>query len=149
MVHEARSHHDLACEAFDLFRAMAHKFRAAASPGWMEVDFTIAQFKTFLVLAEKGQVVIGQVAQQLGIGPSTAGHLVDKLVQAGLVERVEDPEDRRRTYVRLTPKGEELYERLLLNRSKLQMFLKELTEDDLAALVQGLHALKRVIDEKS
>lgn len=148
MVHEAKSHYDLELEALDLFHAMSRKLRATAFPCWMEIDFTIAQFKTFLVLAEERQVVIGHIAQQLGIGPSTAGHLVDKLVHAGVAERVEDPEDRRRTYARLGPKGEELYERLMVNRNKIQAALKELSEEDLAALVQGFRALKRVLDEK-
>src|SRR2546430_14922462 len=90
----------------------------------MDIDITIAQLRTLLVLAEEGPLVIGQIAQRLGIGLSTGGHLVDRLVQAGLAERTEDVEDRRRTLAQLTPKGEELLTRLLNGLQQLQGWLQ-------------------------
>src|SRR2546430_14468696 len=105
----------------------------------MDIDITIAQLRTLLVLAEEGPLVIGQIAQRLGIGLSTGGHLVDRLVQAGLAERTEDVEDRRRTLGRLTPKGEELLTRLLSGLQQLQNWVHEVEQGDLAAVLQGLH----------
>ena len=114
----------------------------------METDLTIAQLRTLLVLAEEGPLVIGQIAQRLGIGLSTGGHLVERLVQAGLAERTEDPEDRRRTLARLTPKGEDLYARLLTHPQHMQTLIRKLDKDDLAALLQGLRALNRLLEEE-
>src|SRR5439155_26392842 len=103
----------------------------------MDIDLTIAQLRTLHVLAEEGPLVIGQIAQSLGGGLSTGGHLVDRLVQAGLEERTEDAEDRRRTLAQLTAKGEELYARLLNHPLQMQMLIHKLYKDDRGALLQG------------
>ncbi len=101
------------------------------------------------MLAEEGPLVIGQIAQRLGVGLSTGGHLVDRLVQAGLAERTEDAEDRRRTLARLTPKGEDLYARLLNHPLQMQSLIQKLDDADLTALLRGLQALNRVVDQNS
>jgi DNA-binding MarR family transcriptional regulator len=140
---------ELEREVLAQYRAMMHGFKASSGGAWMEIDLTLPQLRTLLILAEEGPLVIGQIAQRLGIGLSTGGHLVDRLVQAGLAERTEDSEDRRRTLARLTPKGEELHARLLNHVQHLQILIQKLDEDDLAALLQGLKALNRVVDEES
>ena len=140
---------ELEREVLAQYRAMMHRFKVSSGGAWMEIDLTLPQLRTLLILAEEGPLVIGQIAQRLGIGLSTGGHLVDRLVQAGLAERMEDSEDRRRTLARLTPKGEELHARLLNRVQHIQMLIQKLDEDDLAALLQGLRALNRVVDDES
>ena len=140
---------ELESEALAQYRALMHRFKASSAGVWMEIDLTLPQLRTLLILAEEGPLVIGQIAQRLGIGLSTGGHLVDRLVQAGLAERTEDSEDRRRTLARLTPKGEELHARLLNHVQHIQTLIQKLDEDDLAALLQGLQALNRVAAEGS
>src|SRR5260370_39648649 len=120
--------------------------KPTAIGGWMEIDLTLPQLRTLLILAEEGPLVIGQIAQRMGIGLPTGGHLVDRLVQAGLAERAEDPEDRRRTLAQLTPKGEDLYARLLNHTQQMQTWIQKMDNDDLAALLQGIRAINRVIE---
>src|SRR6266571_2185678 len=139
---------ELEREVLAQYRAMMHRFKAGSGGAWMEIDLTIAQLRTLLVLAEEGPLVIGQIAQRLGIGLSTGGHLVDRLVQAGLAERKEDSGDRRRTLARLTPKGEDLHARLLSGVQQMQTWLHELDEDNLAAFLQGLRAINRLVNQK-
>src|SRR5437868_249482 len=136
-------------EVIAQYRALGCALRASSGPVWMEIDLTIAQLRTLLVLAEEGPLVIGQIAQRLGVGLSTGGHLVDRLVQAGLAERTEDAEDRRRTLAQLTPKGEDLYARLLNHPLQIQMLIQKLDKDDLAALLQGLQAINRLVEQES
>src|SRR5215472_4429589 len=139
---------ELEAEVLAQFRAMMHRFKARSGGALMEIDLTLPQLRTLLILAEEGPLVIGQVAQRLGVGLSTGGHLVDRLVQAGLAERAEDTEDRRRTLARLTPKGEELFAQLLSRVQHMQTLIHKLNEADLAALLQGLRAINRVLDEE-
>ena len=138
---------ELEHEVLAQYRAMMHRFKARTGGDWKEIDLTMPQLRTLLILAEEGPLVIGQIAQRLGIGLSTGGHLVDRLVQAGLAERTEDSEDRRRTLARLTPKGEELHARLLNPVQHMQNLIQKLDEDDLAALLQGLRAINRIVEE--
>ena len=140
---------ELEREVLAQYRAMMHSFKSSSAEAWMEIDITFPQLRTLLILAEEGPLIIGQIAQRLGIGLSTGGHLVDRLVQAGLAERTEDSEDRRRTLARLTPKGEELHARLLNPVQQMQNLIQKLDEDDLASLLQGLRAINRVIVEES
>ncbi len=143
-----RTREELEREAIAQYRELGRALKATHGPVWMKTDLTIAQLRTLLVLAEEGPLVIGQIAQRLGIGLSTGGHLVERLVQAGLAERTEDPEDRRRTLARLTPKGEDLYARLLTHPQHMQTLIRKLDKDDLAALLQGLRALNRLLEEE-
>jgi DNA-binding MarR family transcriptional regulator len=139
---------ELERETIEQYRAMMRRFKASAIGGWMEIELTLPQLRTLLILAEEGPLVIGQIAQRLGVGLSTGGHLVDRLVQAGLAERAEDTGDRRRTLAQLTPGGEELYARLLNRVQHIHTLIQKLDEDDLAALLQGLRAMNRVLDEE-
>lgn len=141
---EEREIEILACH-----KALMHSLKSVAPSVWANVDLSIAQVRTLSCLANGGPMVIGHLAHQLGIGVSTGGHLVDKLVQSGLVERTEDPEDRRRTLAQLTPAGEELCARLF-DHMGMQMpnLIREMSEEDQAALLQGLRALVYVIEKK-
>jgi DNA-binding MarR family transcriptional regulator len=140
---------ELEREVVTQYQALGRALKAASGTAWMEIDLTIAQLRTLLVLAEEGPLVIGQIAQRLGIGLSTGGHLVDRLVQANLAERTEDAEDRRRTLARLTPKGEDLYARLLNHSLQMQSLIQKLDNADLTALLQGLQALNRLVERES
>ena len=112
---------------------------------WMELDLSMAQFKTLLTLSNAGALPIGQIAEILGVGQPTASHLVDRLVQIQLVVRTEDPLDRRRTLAQLSAQGVELAERLRQVRLEpLKRWLAQLDDTALAALRQGLQALAEV-----
>lgn len=146
----SETHEELEREVVAQYRMMMRGLKATMGrQAWMEIDLTLPQLRTLLVLAEEGPLVIGQIAQRLSIGLSTGGHLVDRLVQAGLAERTEDVEDRRRTLARLTPKGEELLARLLSGIQQMQVWLHEVDQDDLAAFLQGLKAINRVVSQKN
>ncbi|TMD27353.1 MAG: MarR family transcriptional regulator [Chloroflexi bacterium] len=128
---------ELEREVMAQYRTLGRTLKASSGTVWMDIDITIAQLRTLLVLAEEGPLVIGQIAQRLGVGLSTGGHLVDRLVQAGLAERAEDAEDRR------------LYARLLNHPLQIQMLIQRLDKDDLAALLQGLQAINRLVELES
>jgi DNA-binding MarR family transcriptional regulator len=75
--------------------------------------------------------------------PATTG-LVDRLVEAGLVERFNHPKDRRQVLVRITDNGRELIEGLKrgIVRNILEIF-KELEPDDQEAWVRIYRAIIR------
>ena len=113
-------------------------------PTFLDLDISMAQLKGMFVLASGGTSTVGQLAEGLRIGRSAASLLVDRMVQDGLVERTEDSEDRRRTTLRLSRRGEELISRLRQGREErnpLPAWLAKLSDQDLRALVQGLRAL--------
>lgn len=46
-----------------------------------------------------------ELGQRLGISKQAAGKTVDRLVEVGYLERMDDPRDARRRLVRVTPRG--------------------------------------------
>ncbi len=137
------THDDLVNRVLEAHKAIF--YTRAILPIWLEIDLTMAQLKTLMVLRCEGQPTIGQVADALHISLPTASHLVDRLVHAGLAERAEDPGDRRRMLTGLTPRGEELAGRLREgSQDQLRLWLSHLSREDLSALLQGLQALAEV-----
>jgi DNA-binding MarR family transcriptional regulator len=75
--------------------------------------------------------------------------LVDRLVGRGLVERMRDARDRRRTLVWLTPQARELLERApqVLSPEHLAEALGSMSSTERRDLVQGMRALVNGADE--
>ena len=128
-------------EVVGQLRELLHAFLMASVPAWIDLQLTLPQLRTVFIIAHNKTSSVIQIARHLGIGEPTASHLIDKLVQAGLVDRSEDPTDRRRAIVRLSPAGEELIEKLLGWEKFLGGWLHKLPEEDLAHFRHGLNAM--------
>lgn len=76
------------------------------------LGLTSAQWKMILRLAREPGLKQVELAERLDIEPITAGRTVDRLADAGLVERQPDPEDRRAWRLFLTTKAEPLVAKL-------------------------------------
>ncbi|MHB1416807.1 MAG: MarR family winged helix-turn-helix transcriptional regulator [Chloroflexota bacterium] len=114
----------------------------AGQPAWLEFDLTVRQIRALFALACHGPMTIGQVADTLHVRLPWASTVVDRLVDLHLVQRGEDPMDRRRTLARLTPRGEALVALVQGgHEERLRAALRELPPDDLTALTRGLEAL--------
>jgi len=61
---------------------------------------------------------VSAIAAALRLSPAATSHLVDRLVQAGLVERREDPDDRRAKRVAVTAAGVTLTARVQTERTR-------------------------------
>lgn len=73
-----------------------------------QFELTLAQYDTLRQLAQSRGVRIGKLGQRLLLDNSKMTRIVDALTARGLVERRQDPEDRRAWLVRLTQEGEAL-----------------------------------------
>lgn len=114
---------------------------------WQSLNLSMAQLKVLLTLSFKGAMAISKIGELLSISHPTASHLVEKLVQAQLVAREEDPADRRATLAHLTTSGEALARRLWQGRNEhLANCLRQIDQQDLAALRQGLRALNKLVE---
>ncbi len=82
-----------------------------------EAGLTLPQMVALHSLKHAGAQSINSLAEQLNLSTSAVSHLVDRLVDRELVDRAEDPEDRRQKRVGLTPAGTALLERLVRSRN--------------------------------
>ena len=118
----------------------------ADMPNWMDFHLTVSQLRAIYLLAYHETLTISELARALQMGNPAASILVQQLVQQGLVERSEDVNDRRRTFVRLTPRGSELVRGRRDQREvKFRRRLSQLSDDELAGLMQGVIALSKIV----
>ena len=75
----------------------------AGQLGELRLGFT--QLAALYVLADGSTLTVGELAEAIGRSPSATSRLVDGLVRRRLVERHEEPEDRRQRTLRLTQRG--------------------------------------------
>lgn len=68
------------------------------------VALTVPQHRVLVLVSHEARRV-GALADELGVNQSNASRVVDRLVAAGLVERVVDPVDRRASVVALSEAG--------------------------------------------
>ena len=128
-------------DVVELFRELLHALLMSSMPAWLDLQLTVPQLRTLFIIAHGQSSSVAQIAEQLGIGGPTASHLVNKLVEAGLVERAEDPDDRRRTRVSLAPAGEALIGRLVGCEHLVGGWLRGASAADVAHLQKGLHSI--------
>ena len=77
----------------------------AGSIAGVSESITWAQCRLLGVLSTNGAVNLAMVAEQLGVNPSTATRMIDRLIAAGLVSREVSPVSRREVVVTLTDTG--------------------------------------------
>ena len=76
------------------------------------IGVTRPQWQVLSLLTRHPGINQGSLADILEVEPITLGRMIDRLQEAALVERRPDPADRRAWRLFLTPKADELYERL-------------------------------------
>lgn len=77
----------------DIARMFRKRFDEAARE--VRIVGTGAQWRVLLILKHRPGINQGQLAEVMDVEPITACRMVDRLEQAGLIERRRDPEDRR------------------------------------------------------
>jgi len=70
-----------------------------------------------------GAITMGQIAQEVYIKLPTASALVDRLIEANYVKRINDALDRRITKIELTKKGKQILETTMKTKIKKMKFI--------------------------
>ncbi|MDQ6604757.1 MAG: MarR family transcriptional regulator [Chloroflexota bacterium] len=133
-------------EIVQSLRSVITRVTGDASGAWMDLDVTMPQMKVLMLLRENGALRVGVLARHLNVSTPTITGIVDRLVRQDLVKREDDPSDRRVVLNVLTPKGEQLMERLR-HRSdeELTRIIGGLNAQEQADLARALKRLEEVI----
>jgi DNA-binding MarR family transcriptional regulator len=94
-------------------------------------------------LVLSGPLTIGEMARHLARAQSVVSEIVDHLERDGLLERMRDPKDRRRTLVWLTDAGVERLdrEREVLSHDLLARAMARMSDRDRRSLLRGMRSL--------
>jgi DNA-binding MarR family transcriptional regulator len=117
----------------------------------ISTPLTMQQLKVLTMIAIDPEKATGhELAAQLKVSVATMSGLVDRLVEHGMVARGEDPTDRRVRPLSVTPEGSATIRGLLSSAGTMPTpVLRRLALEDLRALVQGVLALERAVQELS
>lgn len=109
-----------------------------------QLGLTYPQYLVVAVLTEKDGQTIGEIADRLGLEPSTITPLVKRLEQADLLARRRNPNDEREVKVSLSKKGREVYARTGCLRAEL-MKRTGMTANDLIAFNLQIQKLRDAV----
>ena len=102
-----------------------------------------ARRKLLAVIGSKEPGTLNEVAAAVGRGAPATSRAVDTLVRAGLVERTQDPDNRRRLALRLTDQGREELSNVPKAGSGLALRLERLAQSELRAIERAIEILER------
>ncbi|MGD1147507.1 MAG: MarR family transcriptional regulator [Thermoanaerobaculaceae bacterium] len=83
-----------------------------------ETGLTLPQVLTLFKLHDQSPQCVSSIAAVLHLSQPATSQLLDRLVHEGLVDRTEDPGDRRRKRLAITPRGARLVTRLAEAKSR-------------------------------
>jgi MarR family transcriptional regulator, organic hydroperoxide resistance regulator len=151
---------DLAASLLDIAPRLLRRLGAdlplesntACDPAWREVNelrATPGQLALLCELVEHEPCTMQELAEHLGVTPSTATAMVKRLVMQGYIERSRDESDWRAVWVRPTHTGRRAVQVFLSARlGKLRQRLNRLSKDEQASIQAALPALYRLIDDQ-
>lgn len=128
--------------AIQLLRRTSRFMRAGDLDDEAVGELTLAQLRVLFRLRNRGPITSGQLASGLGVTLPTVSSVIDRLAGQGLVERRDDPADRRLVILALTPAGVTIVERIQEGRrTRLARAIESIDAKALAKLLVGLEAL--------
>ncbi|MFT3890230.1 MAG: MarR family transcriptional regulator [Anaerolineales bacterium] len=109
------------------------------------IGLSMPQFSILMQLHHKGPCGMSGISEGYDITPAATSQLVDKLVQGGLIQRVEDPNDRRAKLLSLTDKGREVVINGIQERYRwLEEMEAKLTSEQRTQISEALDIMTRV-----
>ena len=123
----------------DVSRLLRRRFDERARA----VGATRAQWKALMSVARHEGINQGRLADHLEVEPITLCRMIDRLEEAGLVERRRDPADRRAWHIFLTARSRPLIGELgALAEDLTAQALAGLEEAEVALLARSLHRIR-------
>ena len=112
----------------------------------LDNEMSLETYYCLETLRACGTATMSELAHQMKVPKQQMTKLVDRLSQSRFVERVQGTDDRRVTWIRLTPVAVSyLDEYYLKNTAFIQMLEEKLTQDELERLNDAVEALEEIL----
>lgn len=121
-----------------------------AAQGVSEVEgrVTLPQLRVLMLVATRGGLNLGALAQEMGVHPSNASRACDRLVESGLLSRTESTLDRRNLMLELTSDGHALIDELIDHRrTAIATILGQMPEARRRTLASAMLSFAQAADE--
>ncbi|MEP7158600.1 MAG: MarR family transcriptional regulator [Chloroflexota bacterium] len=143
----AQSPDDVVGEILDQLEPLvARQRRAIARTGCLRA-ISSTQLHVLFVLMSDGPTTMGRLADALDVSLPNVTGIVDRMVEAGLVERSRDSDDRRVVGVNATAAGRATVEEIdLVRRRQLGAVLAQLTPEQQRRALETFTELRRAAE---
>jgi DNA-binding MarR family transcriptional regulator len=122
--------------------------RLRPTPTAMEAGLTPTRSSVLLTVVREGQIRLSDLAEVESINPTQLSRAIAQLLDAGLVERSADQGDRRAAWVKPTPSGKRLAERIRRERTDaLNVGLELLDPTARECIVSALPGLEALAEQ--
>jgi DNA-binding MarR family transcriptional regulator len=109
---------------------------------------SMPQFGILMQLHYRGNCGISDIGERFDITNAAASQLVEKLVQSGLIQREEDPNDRRARLLNLTDRGREFIQQGIEERYRwVNQLAGKLTAEERTKVAEALTILTEAAKE--
>jgi DNA-binding MarR family transcriptional regulator len=109
---------------------------------------TTSQCHALLEIGEQGPASIKDLAQVMGLDPSSLSRTVDGLVAAGHVSRAENPDDRRYATISLTGQGKKKIDEInFRSDAAFGVILSKFPEEQQETVVETLKTVAETLSE--
>lgn len=123
-----------------VMRDIRCQMRSGRSP-----DLTVPQFRTLAFVNRNEGPSLLDVANHMGLTPPSTCRLVDGLIIRGMMTRQDNPADRRRVRLAVTPRGLAILE---ASRQRTMTYLadklRDVSSEDREVIVKAMEALRSV-----
>ena len=124
--------------------------QAAVGERLRQIGVSIPQCDVLTTLTEQEGVSQQELAKRLYVTKGNISGLIDRLAEAGLVERRSTASDRRQRAIHLTEAGRAMAEKAIaVQRRWIAATLGRMAEGDLEALETHLIALRDIVREQT
>jgi DNA-binding MarR family transcriptional regulator len=112
------------------------------------LGLSMPQFGILMQLRYRGNCGVSDISDRFDITNAAASQLVDKLVQSRLIQREEDPHDRRAKLLNLTEKANELIQQNIAERYRwVDQLAEKLTAEERTKVTEALDIMTRAAKE--
>lgn len=109
---------------------------------------SMPQFGILMQVHHRGNCGVSDISDHFDITNAAASQLVDKLVQSGLIQREEDPNDRRAKLLNLTEKARELMHQGMEGRYRwVEQLAEKLTPEERMKVNEALNIVTQAARE--
>jgi len=106
---------------------------------------TPSQISVLFTIVRLGPLGLSEVAEIEGLNPTMLSRITAGLCEQSLIERIQDPNDKRAAMVKPTSGGRRMRERIHRERTRtLSEHLDALTDEDRRALLAALPVLEEL-----
>jgi DNA-binding MarR family transcriptional regulator len=123
----------------ELLQQMGHikgSFQHGHGPMFKKHGFGMPHLMLMMKMANSDEgVTVGELSDKMNITPGAVTQFVDKLVEKGLVERFEEPKDRRVVRIKLTDKARRKFAAMReFHFERMSKLFKNLSDEELEQL---------------